>query len=352
MLKNRKQKKLFLLISAITIAATLGMTGCGKNTAATSGGSANALKADADGLIPIKTWTRVDCSSTPWIVADKKGFFKEEGLKIVYTGETQATQQIPSILNGNNDFGGWHPNTFAVAKASGAPLVGISPAGIEPGPEIDPKFRHMWWFVNPKSGIKSVEDLKNYKKGQKLKFSTITNNICADFLANKILDKYGIPRDRVEWVSMPDVQAVQALSQGLVDVAGVHPPYYKAMQDSGAVKIVDTSEANLGASAGLSFYVVSEDFAKKNPDVVKRFTRAMAKAGTWANANYIEAAKLTEEAIHQPVTGYHYYATSTKIDESLVKPWIEDLEKNNVIPKDKITASNLVTHDFEDKNEK
>lgn len=352
MLKRKKFKKLLVLIATVITVSTagLGIVGCSKNTASKDTASKNALKADSDGLIPIKTWTRKDCGATPWIIADKKGFFKAEGLKVVYTGDTQPAQQIPSVINGNNDIWDGHPNTFAVAKASGAPIVGIAAAGIEPDSNVDPKFRHMRWFVNPKSGIKSIKDLAEYKKGQKLKFSTITTNICADFLANQILDKNGIPRDRVEWVSMPDVQAVQALQQGLVDVAGVHPPYYKAMEDSSEIKIADSSDSGLGKASGLSFYVANENWAKNNPEVAKKFAKAMTAAQKWANENYVEAGKLTEEAIGQPVNGYHYYATDGKIDENLIKPWLDELEKNNVIPKGKVTTSNLITHDFEVKN--
>src|SRR6266568_241326 len=61
-------------------------------------------------LFEIKTWTRKDCSVTPWTVAVKKGFLAEEGIKLVETGETQAPLQIPSVLKGNNDVGTAHPN--------------------------------------------------------------------------------------------------------------------------------------------------------------------------------------------------------------------------------------------------
>lgn len=68
------------------------------------------MPAADDGLFPIRTWSQTDCSSTPWIVADQKGFLAEEGLKVVYTGDTQPAQQIPSVMNGNNGAGGGtHP---------------------------------------------------------------------------------------------------------------------------------------------------------------------------------------------------------------------------------------------------
>ncbi|MCW2277699.1 ABC transporter substrate-binding protein [Heliophilum fasciatum] len=296
------------------------------------------------GLLTVKTWTRKDCSLTPWLVTEKLGYFAEEGIRLEYTGETQAPQQIPSILNGNNDVGSFHPNTIAVAKAGGAKITGVVRGGQEPSLEFDPDLRHMNWYVNPDSGITSFDQLKNVDR--KLKFSTISKNICADFLANKIADKYGLPRDKIEWVTMPDIQAVQALKQGLIDVGGIHPPYYKAMEKSGALKVADTSETQLGPAAGVTYYVFTDDFIAKNPETVKKFARAITKGQKWANDNPELARQWTEEALGVPVTGVHYYASSREIDETQIEPWIEDLEAHDVIPKGKIKPSDLVTDRF------
>jgi ABC-type nitrate/sulfonate/bicarbonate transport system substrate-binding protein len=299
-------------------------------------------------LFSIKTWTRKDCSVTPWTVADRLGFLAEEGIKLEYTGETQPPLQIPSILRGNNDVGTFHPNTIAVAKAGGAQITGVVQGGIEPtDPKIPEKLRHMFWYVNPtkRPEIKSFADLK--KIPGKIKISTITKNICADFETNLLADKYGIPRDKFEWVTMPDVQAIQALKGGLVDISMVHPPFYKGMADSGARKVADTFETGLGASAGLTYYIFRDDFIKKNPEQVAAFARAVTKAQKWANENPEKAQKLTEEAIGVPVTGNHWYSTQTRIDEKLAGPWIKDLEDNRVIPKGKVTTASLVTHEIE-----
>lgn len=299
-------------------------------------------------LFVIKTWSRKDCSVTPWYVTEKLGYFAQEGIRLEYTGETQPAIQIPSILRGNNDVGDAHPNTIAVAKAGGARITGVVEGGIEPtDPRIDAKYRHMWWFVNPSKypGVKSFADLK--KVPGKLKFSTITRNICTDFATNLLAKKYGIPKEKIEWVTMPDVQAIQALKQGLVDVSAVHPPFYKGMQDVGARKIADTFETGVGAAAGITYYYFRDDFIKKHPDKVAAFSRAIVRGQRWANANPQQAAKLTEEAIGVPVTGNHYYSAKTAIDERLAAPWIAELEESKVIPRGKVTTSTLVTHEIE-----
>lgn len=305
-----------------------------------------SAKSDKD-LFEIKTWTRKDCSVTPWTVADRLGFFAEEGIRLVETGETQTPLQIPSVIRGNNDVGSAHPNTLLVAIAGGAKLVGVVQGGIEPtDPAVPDYLRHMWWFVNPEKhpDVKSFADLKNLPG--KIKISNITMNICTDFLTNILADKYGIPRDKLEWVTMPDVQAVQALRQGLVDIAPVHPPYYKALAEVGARKIADTFETGLGSTAGLTHYYFRADFVKKHPEEVAAFARAIVKAQRWANANPEKAAQLTEEAIGVPVLGNHYYSETHEITESLIVSWLEELEKNRVIPRGKLTPSDLVTHDI------
>ncbi len=327
-------RKIFAGIVGLAIVGAIAYGANLSNTPAANSSGVNK------GLFPLRTWSMKDCSSTPWVVADQKGFFAEEGIQIVYTGDTQPAQQIPSILSGDNDVGGgFHPNTLAVAIAGGAKIKGVMRAGIDPKPDQDPKLRHMFWYANPNSGIKSFADLKN-KAGQ-VKFSTITNNICADFLANNIADHQGLPRNKIEWVSMPDVQAVQALKQGLVEVAGVHPPYYKSMEDAGAVKIADSLDADVGDAGGVSIHVFSEDFIKQHPDIVKKFVRAMTKAQVWSNEHPEEARKMTEDWIHVPVNATHYYATDPTIDEVQITPWINDLENSQVLPQGKIKPTDL-----------
>ena len=244
-----------------------------------------------DGLIPIRTVSQTACGSTPWVVTDQLGFFKKEGLKVVYTGDTQPNQIIQSVLNGNNDVASSHPNGLAVAIAGGAKIKGVVKGGIDPKPEQDPKLRHMFWYINPNvtPTIHSFADLNSLPG--RLKFSVTTNNSCSDFLANNI---------------------------------------------------ADSLDAGLGVSGGVGYYYFTTDFIEKNPEIVQKFARAMVKGQRWANEHPEEARKMTEDWIKVPVNATHYYAADSEISEDLVVPWIEDLENAGVIPKGKVKVADLV----------
>lgn len=333
---NRIFSKKIIMSMMVAVAAVAAFAGPGKVEAASK-----------KPLVEIRTWNRKDCSLAPWLVTEKLGYFAEEGVKLVYTGETQAPLQIPSMVRGNNDVGSGHPNQYGIAIAGGAKLKAVVRGGIEPAPSYDPKFRHMWWFVNPSRhpNVKSFADLKNLPG--KIKITTITKNICTDFETIVLAEKYGIPKEKIEWVTMPDIQAIQALKQGLVDVAPVHPPFYKGMLDAKAVKIADSTDTGLGPAAGLSFYWFTEDFIKKNPQAVAGFVRAIKRGQRWANANPEKTAKWVEEVIGVPVTGNHYYAEDAVIIEKEIEPWIRGAENAKVVPKGKITPASIVTHQFE-----
>ncbi len=125
-------------------------------------------------------------------------------------------------------------------------------------------------------------------------------------------------------------------------MAGVHPPYYKSMEDAGMVKIADSLDAKLGVAGGVGYYVFNLDFIAQHPEEVKKFARAITKAQKWSNEHPEEARKITEDWIGVPVNATHYYAAGAAIDEALIIPWIEDLENSGVIPRGKVKPSDLV----------
>ncbi len=300
-------------------------------------------------LIPIKVQTYKNCASTAWVVADKKGFLAKEGIKLVYTGELPTpAQSLAAVLNGNNDVAVGQPNLLAIARSNGANVTAVARNQIEPPANVDPVFRHMRFYVNPKSGIKTVADLKNYKPGQKIKVDG-TANSCNQFLFNTLLDKYGVPRNRLEWETFTnDITVVQSTSQGILDIAAIHPPYYKSSDEAGLVLIDDSTDTDLGASAGSALYFFRDDYIKNNPATISKFVKAMVAAQKWSNENPQDAIKLTADWINVPqVAGVHYFATTSEIKESDLTPWIKDLENAGALKPGQIKPADLITTQFE-----
>jgi ABC-type nitrate/sulfonate/bicarbonate transport system substrate-binding protein len=316
-----------------------------------SGKAAQAGARTADGgLIPIKTNSKLTCTATPYVVADKKGFFAEEGLVIKYTGELGEGQTLlPTILNGTNDIGEAHPNAFATYVNEGAEVKAVTLNIVDPPADVDPKFRHMRFYVSPASGIRSLEDLKTYKNGGTISISGRAPS-CSTFLANKIFDHNKLGRERIEFVSFAsDTAALQATEQGTLDIAFVHPPFYLVAEQAGLVQIADSYDTGLGAAAGTYIYYFSDEFISKNPEVVQKFVNAIKKAQNWANENPEEAMSLTADHISKEVNAVHYYYTGDGFPEEFIIPWIEDLEDEGVLEKGAVRVDDLVTYQFEPK---
>ncbi|HWQ72721.1 MAG TPA: ABC transporter substrate-binding protein [Desulfitobacteriaceae bacterium] len=336
-----------VVLIGVGVGAYLGKTKVGAPSDTAASAQAGAGGTDDKDLIPIKTYTRKNCTSTPILVADQKGFFKEEGLKLVFTGELKPTEILPSVLNGNNDFAEQHPNAIATFVAGGAKIKGVGRSIVEPGPEVDPKYRHMRWFVKADTGIKTWKDLIDYKKGQKLSANGLIPT-CTTFLLSTITDKTGIGRDRLNFVAFDtDQAALQALQQGNIDIAGVHPPFYKMAADAGLTLVGDSSDAGLGTAAGIYLYYFTDDYISKNPDTIKKFLNAMTKAQNWSNENPDEAAQITADFIGAPASGSHYYSKTTDIPEEQVQPWIDDLVNSGNLKPGEVKLSDMLTHQFE-----
>jgi ABC-type nitrate/sulfonate/bicarbonate transport system substrate-binding protein len=295
----------------------------------------------------VKTWSRKDCTLAPFLIADKKGFFAEQGLKIEYVGDIDASARIPAIISGSIDVGNIHPNGLAIAIANGAKLKGVVRSIVDPPAEItDIHLQHMWWVSDKNGPIKTISDVA--KQPGKVKFGVQTRNSCIEYLTDKIRAKENIPADKIEWITMPDIQQVQALKQGLIAVATPHPPFYKAIEDTGIGNILYTSrQAAGGENAGTYLFYFSDKFIAEHPDIVKDFVIAIKNAERWINDNKEETNRLTEADIGVPVTANHYYAPDGRIPDKDIQEWIDGTVAGGGLKEGQVTVNDVITHEFD-----
>lgn len=337
MRKKLRRFAAFLLIPIFLVLAS----GCSNKPAASD------QNTGSQDLRVVKTWSRKDCTLAPFLIADKKGFFAEQGLEIEYVGDIDASARIPAIISGSIDVGNIHPNGLAIAVANGAQLKGVARSIVDPPAEItDIYLQHMWWVSDKNGPIQTISDVA--KQLGQVKFGVQTRSSCIEYLTGKILAKENIPADKIEWITMPDIQQVQALKQGLIAVATPHPPFFKAIDDTGIGNILYTSRQIDGTeNAGTYLYYYSDKFIQEHPDIVKDFVIAIKNAERWINDNKEEANKLTEADIGVPVTANHYYTPDGRIPDKDIQEWIDGTVAGGWLKEGQVTVNGVITHEFD-----
>lgn len=303
----------------------------------------NALNAERP---TIKANVNKDCAGTPWFVGQQKGFFEQAGINFVDKGHLDWSQQPAALISGQTDVNDVHPNTIINLLKEGAKVKGVVASGDEP-PEGDLKHEHMHWLVLENSSLRSAKDILN--SGKKIKLAVGDLGICSDLETNEWLRQNGIPKDKVELVVIPDPQQEQALRQGLIDIANLHPPFYTAAEEHGGVRILVSSRKIFGDAAGLGLVYFTEDFIKKNPDAVRKFIKGYKNAERWSNDHPEEAAQITAKEIGLEKSTVHYYSYTGAINDSQVQLWIDAMVKDGLIKPGEFKPADLYTDEF--KNE-
>ncbi|BBB90763.1 MAG TPA: ABC transporter substrate-binding protein [Methylomusa anaerophila] len=364
---DKARKKKFLIIGILAafifvgvgVGSYLGQTKKGISTGTAIQGAVGFRDLKSGGYDPaasgkqvltIKTDTKKNCGSTPWVIAEKKGFFAAEGLNVVYTGELTNAQILPSVLNGTNNVATANFNALATYIAAGAKIKAVTLNGVDPTPDVDPKYRHMRYYLSPKLGVNTLAELVALRQSQNKKVTINgTKPVCTTFIADNAFDRLGHGRENIQFVSFDsDTAALQAAQQGNLDIVGVHPPFYKLAADSKLTMVFDTVDTGLGEAAGVSAYYFTEKFIEENPEAVARFVRAIRKANAWSinPANEEEAIRLTGEYIGQPVNAVHYYYTGKELPDKLIQPWIDDLVQDGFLKKGQLSVDDLATRQF------
>jgi ABC-type nitrate/sulfonate/bicarbonate transport system substrate-binding protein len=265
-----------------------------------------------------------------FLIADLKGFFKKVNIKPVYTGVLSPNVNLAlSVVKGDNDlFGSGHPTNIAVARKAGFKIKIVLHSMIDN--PVNNKL-HMTWLVKDDGKINSPADLA----GKKIAVGSLGG--CVELLTAELLRQNNLSKDKVELVVMKDQLQEQALRQGLIDVAVLHPPYNVKAENAGGVKILTTSwnigsKAGDGAIGGLAVRAFSDDFIKKHPDVIKAYIVADLKAQHWINEHYEEALKLESEYLKIPIEDMagNVYPDQWWVKTEQIRWWVDTAYKNKL----------------------
>ena len=271
-------------LGRITVTATAGLAvgllavGCsssGSSGSTSSGSSASASPSSAKleqtsitvGALPV-----VD--SAGLYLANKLGYFKQEGLTVKVTTVAQSTQAIPDMLHGTTAaIAGANYVSFIEAQAKGTAQFKILAEGVTCKPNT------FGVAALPSSGITKPADLAG-----KTVAVNLTNNI-QTLTLNAVLKADGVDPSKVKYVVVPFPNMVTALKAKQVDaISAVEPFLGGALAADGAKQVVSSCDGP-AANMPMSGYLATSTWAQQNPNTARAFQTALLKAQAYADAN-------------------------------------------------------------------
>lgn len=280
-------------------------------------------------------------ANIPWFdpvyIADEKGWFAEEGLKIEWVGEIPAAQLVPAVASRSIDVANRMTPLILTANHGGARLKIIA-AGAQTTPELP----HMKYLVRPDSPIQGIQDFK----GKKIGINSF--GACSEYVLKEYLRRNGLDKD-IDFVVVPDANQEQALAQGLIDVGVLHSPYYEKVVGSGAAREIFNDYAVDEGVPGMLPYFAHQDFLQEHPDVARKFVKVLVRASDWTNANHQEAGLVfaKRRGLDPQYAGsWNYYVHGLVPDDRPVQWWIDYLVQEGKLPAGAIQARDVYTNDL------
>ncbi|MDI6105822.1 ABC transporter substrate-binding protein [Actinoplanes sp. NEAU-A12] len=286
---------------------------------------------------------------TPAELAESLGYLGD--VKLKWIGNTiSGPQDIQAATTGDTDFGGAFNGAIVKLKVSKAPITAVvSYYGSDKG-------NYSGFFVLENSPVKSARDLI----GKKIGVNTLGAH--SEAITKTYLTRAGLTPEeikQVELIVVPPVNTEQSLRAGQIDVAALSGTLRDVAIEHGGIRPLYTDVDLLGDFNGGS-YVLRDDFIKKNPDTVRRFTTAVAKAVDWSRDQPVETVRAKFEEIiakrgrnedTKQVKFWKSYGVVSpggKIADTDFSVWIDWLNGTGELKKNDLKPADLYTNDYND----
>lgn len=224
-------------------------------------------------------------------IADDKGYFKDEGLDVTIASLASAADAMASLAtNQFNVVEGGYSAGYWNALAKDFPIITAFERGSRPtNHEI---------IVAPGMAdkIKTLKDLKGHSLAVNAPGSLTI------YEAGKMLETAGLSIKDVDVKYMPFPQMLIALKNNAIDAVEEIPPFVNLVKDQKLGTSIGAIDQTLKPYPIASIaYQINTDWAKKNPDVARKFFLAIAR-GT---RDYCQA--------------YHHGPNRSEVEDIMIK---------------------------------
>ncbi len=227
----------------------------------------SSAKADVE----VRIGTTNTSSDVGFFVAEKKGYFKQEGVTVKFIAFDSAGKMVAPLGAGHLDVGGGAPSAGlynAVARGINIKVV-ADKGSTPPGHGFQPLLVRKDLAASGK--VKSFSDLKG------LKIASGATGISTSVTLNEALKKGGLTYSDVTVVNLAYPQHVMALQNKAVDASlTTEPSATMAVASGAAVRFAGDDVIYPYHQLAVVFY--GGLFIKEKPEEAKKFMRAYIRA--------------------------------------------------------------------------
>jgi NitT/TauT family transport system substrate-binding protein len=243
-----------------------------------SSAAASAQEKIRLGLLPFS-------ESLAAVIADKQGFFKEEGIEVEVTKFDSGAVAVPVLQSGRMDI--VFSNTIATLQAveHGLDAVVVAPGAVVRSSAPDTTIALMA-LSGP---INSEKDLE----GKRIAVNVINSSAWLHVVAD--LDKHGVDRTKVRFTEVPFPQMNDPLLAGQLDAIAQVQPFSTALLATGKVNILSWPYVETAPNTDITQYIALTSWVEKHHALAVKFARAVAKGAQFAEANEAVARDINQE---------------------------------------------------------
>jgi NitT/TauT family transport system substrate-binding protein len=219
------------------------------------------------------------------VIADKKGYFKDEGLDVEFTKFDSGALAVPVLQSGRIDIALSNTVTTLQAIEQGLDAIVLAPGAIVRTSPPDTTTA----LIVLKDGIKSPKDLEGKRVGVNVINSSAWLHIVA------ALDKAGVDRSKVRFTEVPFPQMNDPLLNGQLDAIGQVEPFRSALMSTGKAEVISWPYVETAPNTDITQYIALRPWVEKNRATVVKFVRAVIKGAQFAAANEAETREINQQ---------------------------------------------------------
>ena len=217
-------------------------------------------------------------AQAPFYVAEGKGYFAQEGIKVESSEVRSALDTIAPLATGRLDASlGAATAGFFNAAERGFDLRVVAAMGIQ-GPVMatQPLARKALWDAGT---IRSAKDLK----GRKVAINAPGD--ITEYFLTLMVQKYGMTLKDLDVTPIAFGEQIVAFKNGAIDAGFLPEPLSTTVQMAGSVHLLEP-EAGIGKDTITTFMFYGTKFMQERPKVALGFLRALVRAARETQDGY------------------------------------------------------------------